>query len=99
VVHQVREEAIEDLKSSIDLQVLITVDEGEEDVKKVLPYIVLLFINSAANFNEKVADFVYHILVLNLGDDLEKLALNIVLTIRRKALPQVGVVVLVCNIL
>lgn len=99
VVHNVREESIKDLKSSINLNLLLLIHEGEEKIEQVLPDEVLLLINGTANFNKQIAHLVNDCLIVAIADCLKKLVLDEDAGIRAKSLPQVLVVRLVANIL
>lgn len=54
MVNDVREQPIEDLKGTIDLEILFRVHEQENEVKKVLPDLFILFVHSSGNFDEKI---------------------------------------------
>lgn len=99
MIHQVGEESIENLKSCVNLQVILAVNESEQQVEEVLPDESLLLIDGATDFDQEVADLVDGDLVSGLADDLEELVLDVVLAVGRETLPEVGVVVLVADVL
>jgi len=99
VVHQVREETIENLEGCVDLDLLILVNERKEQVEQVLPHEVLLLIYGASDLNQQVANLMDHILVAAITDRLQELVLHEVLCIWRESLPQVLIVSLVACIL
>jgi len=82
MIHQIGEEAIENLESSVNLDVFCRVNEHEQQVEQVLPHKVLLLVNSSTNLNQQVANLVDDCLVLAFADGLEQLYLNKVLSIR-----------------
>jgi hypothetical protein len=51
MVHQIREETIENLEGSVDFDLLILVDEHKEQVEQVLPDEVLLLVYGATDLN------------------------------------------------
>ena len=64
VVKNVAEKTIEDKKSSVNLCLVVSLDEGEEEVEQVLPDGVVLFINHGAlNFDGNIANLVNQSLV------------------------------------
>ena len=100
VLHLVAEQPVEDLKSCVDLEVVLRVDELEQHVQQLLPHVLLLLlIQGAAHFDDQVADLVAEDLLLVAVDDLEQLSLDVVLGGWLEALPQVLVVGLVLQVL
>ena len=64
MVKNIAKEAIEDNKSSVDLCLLVSLDELEKQVKKVLPDGVILFsLHGALNLNSNIANLVHEGLV------------------------------------
>ena len=99
VVHQVREEPVEDLQAGVDLDLLLLVHEHEQQVEQVLPHEVLLLVYGATDFNQQVAHLVDHVFVVAVADGLEQLALHEFLGVVRESLPEVLVVGLIACIL
>jgi hypothetical protein len=52
VINNVREQSVEDLKSSIDLKNRIRVHELENQIEEVLPNFLILLKHSSGNFNK-----------------------------------------------
>ena len=99
MVHKVGEEPIEDLESSINLEVLLRVDEGEQQVQEVLPDELLLLVDAPTHLNKEVADLADHVLILGLRDHLEQLGLHEGFAVGGETAPEVRVVLLVANVL
>lgn len=98
VVKNVAEKPVKDDKSSVDLCLVISLDEGEEEVEQVLPDAVVLLINHGAlNFDSNIANFVDQSLVSGIDtlQSLENCSLDGLTGGFLQALPQVNVVVLV----
>lgn len=60
MVKNVAEKTIKNEESRVNLSLLVTLDESEEKIKKVLPDgLVLLLDHSALNFDSHIADFMH----------------------------------------
>ena len=101
VVENVAEETVEDVQGSINLGFLLSLNEGEENIEKVLPDSVVLFsAHSTLDFDGDIANFVHVSLVrrVDLADSSEKASFDGVASVIRQALPQVNIVLLVLQI-
>ena len=102
MVKDVTEESVEDDESGVNLCLVLTLNELEESVQQFLPdAIILLGNHSALDFNCDITNFMDQSLVGSIDtlQGLKNRALDSLTSGISQALPQVGVVVLVGQIL
>lgn len=101
VVEDVAEQSIEDVECSVNLSLDFTLDELEEQIEKVLPDGGVFFVlHRALNLDGDIANFVHEGLVcsVDLAECLKNRGLDGAASIVGETLPQVLVVLLVCEI-
>ena len=101
MVKNVAEKSVEDSEGGVDLSLVVALDEGEEDVEKVLPDgIVLLLDHGALNLDSHIADFMHVNFVGSVCslECLQNSRLDLGASTVAQALPQVLVVALVAQV-
>ena len=101
MVHDIAEKSIEDLEGDVDLSLVLSLDEGEKKVEKILPdSIILLLLHGTLNLDCDIADLM-HVSLVSSIDSLEGLKenlLDLVATVVGETFPKVVVVLLVGQI-
>ena len=101
VIHNIAEKSIEDLEGDVDLSLVLSLDEGEKKVEKILPdSIILLLLHGTLNLDCDIADLM-HVSLVSSIDSLEGLKenlLDLVATVVGETFPKVVVVLLVGQI-
>mmetsp|Transcript_19732 Transcript_19732/g.24346 ORF Transcript_19732/g.24346 Transcript_19732/m.24346 type:complete len:472 (-) Transcript_19732:9-1424(-) len=101
VVKDVAEQSVKDDQCGVNLSLLLTLDELEEEVEEVLPDgVVLLSAHGTLDLDSHIADLVHESLVcrVDLAEGLEEGGLHGVASLVGETFPQVGVVLLVDEI-
>ena len=101
MVHDIAEKSIEDLEGDVDLSLVLSLDESEKKVEKILPdSIILLLLHGTLNLDCDIADLM-HVSLVSSIDSLEGLKenlLDLVATVVGETFPKVVVVLLVGQI-
>jgi len=101
VVHNVAEEAVEDEKRRVHLRLVLTLNKCEQQVEQVLPDSIVLFLDHGAlDLNSHIAHFVDQSLVrgINALKCLHNGRFHLTASLVGEALPEVSVVILVCQV-
>ncbi len=79
--------------------ILFWVHKHEQDVHKLLPYGLILIIDSALDFNDQVAYLMDHTFFWDRAQSFQKLCLYYILGITAKSLPEISIVCLIGDVL
>jgi hypothetical protein len=88
VVNDIREKTIENLKSSVDMDIVIRVYKCENESEEILPDFLVFLVHASSDFDKKISELVKEILDIYLFDGGKKVVLEEVLSLLTQLFPE-----------